>query len=67
MCAVDAFTSECPTVEIAGALQPVPKLSDGTCPNCFPGGAMATLSDGTSRPLSQLAVGDRVQVMILLQ
>ena len=67
MCVADAFASECPTVEIAGALQPVPKLSDGTCPNCFPAGAMATLSDGTSRPLSQLAVGDRVQVMMLLQ
>ena len=54
-------------MEIAGALQPVPKLSDGTCPNCFPAGALATLSDGTSRPLSQLAVGDRVQVMVLLR
>lgn len=56
------FDGECPPVEIAGALQPVPKLSDGTCPNCFPAAATATLPDGSSRPLSQLAIGDRVQV-----
>lgn len=62
LCPADGFESECPPVEVAGALQPVPKLSDGTCPNCFPATATATLPDGSSRPLSQLAVGDRVQV-----
>jgi hypothetical protein len=53
-------------VEVAGALQPVPRLSDSTCPNCFPAGAVAVLPDGSSRPLSQLGVGDLVQVGSML-
>lgn len=49
-------------MEVGGALQPVDRLSDGSCPNCFPAGAAATLHDGSTRALSALAVGDQVQV-----
>jgi hypothetical protein len=58
-----AVNGECPPVEVGGALQPVDRLSDGSCPNCFPAGATATLRDGSARALSALAVGDQVQVV----
>jgi len=56
----------CPPVEIGGALQPVDRLSDGSCPNCFPAGATATLRDGSTKVLSGLVVGDEVQVCFWL-
>lgn len=56
--------AQCSPVEIGGVWMAVEKGTNGDCPACFPATATATLESGKRLAVSDLAIGDVVQVVL---